>query len=320
MSKINQMQDFTFKHSEQVDRLYEVLNSNEIKSALDSRGTELREFINGLVELLNSEVDGNSGADNISMTPIVETGNTKTVQSVIEALITLLKSSNGAALIGTANVDEFNGNLQEVLQQLKDYIDNSNIGQANALSQHKASGDHDIRYYTKTLLDAGQLDNRYFTRQQLTGGQLDERYYTKEDLVPWLRGGDTNIKEEVFTIVSSDNGDGTFTYRDTNNNLFTQPLTVEGYQVFELREGFYEPGNNRIEIIVGDTLRRSEKSGGLIGIDSTHVALTQPEGAEAEITIKYYERIGIMAEYNIKMGEVQPPLNNGRNMWIEITG
>jgi len=173
-----------------------------------------------------------------------------------------------------------------------------------------------INSLSSTKADKAEI----YTKAQLDNGQLNNLYYTKEDLIPWLRGGDTNIKEEVYIIVSSDNGNGTFTYKDAADNLYTQPLTPEGYQVFALQDGYYEPGNNRIEIIVGDTLRRSEKSGGLLSIDTTHVALTQPEGAGAEITIKYYERIGIMAEYNIKMGVTRPPLNNGRTMWIEIIG
>lgn len=220
------------------------------------------------------------------------------IRDILQMLYeTVLHDEDGASHI-KINMDEYaadnlKGTLLLIDQRLK--VD------AQALATHKASADHDSRYYTKDELNTGQLDNRY---------------YTKTDLIPWLRGGDTSIKEEVYTIISSDNGDGTFTYSD-GIEQFVEPLTSEGYQVFTLREGFYELGSNRVELIVGDTLRRSVKSGGLIEVDSTHVALTQPEGAGAEITIKYYERIGMMAEYNIKMGTIKPPLNNGRNMWFE---
>lgn len=40
---------------------------------------------------------------------------------------------------------------------------------ANDISAHKTSSDHDARYYTKTQLDAGQLDNRYYTETELNG-------------------------------------------------------------------------------------------------------------------------------------------------------
>lgn len=175
----------------------------------------------------------------------------------------------------------------------------------------------DGRYYTKTQLDNGQLDNRYYTEQELSGGSLDHRYYTKEELVPWLRGGDTLIREEVFTIVSPDNGDGTFTYAAGENHIIGT-LTDEGYQVFELLYGKYQLNANRVEIIVNDTLRRSVASGGVQEVDERHVALTQPEGAGAEITVRYYERLGIAAEYNIKMSKTKPPYNDGKNMWFEL--
>jgi hypothetical protein len=40
-------------------------------------------------------------------------------------------------------------------------------GNADTLATHKSSGDHDTRYYTKTLLDGGQLDNRYYTETEI---------------------------------------------------------------------------------------------------------------------------------------------------------
>jgi len=42
--------------------------------------------------------------------------------------------------------------------------------------------DFDSRYYTKALIDAGQLDNRYYTETELDAGQLDNRYYTETEL------------------------------------------------------------------------------------------------------------------------------------------
>jgi hypothetical protein len=40
----------------------------------------------------------------------------------------------------------------------------------------------DIRYYTKALLDGGQLDNRYYTETELNAGQLNNLYYTETEL------------------------------------------------------------------------------------------------------------------------------------------
>ena len=146
----------------------------------------------------------------------------------------------------------------------------------------------------------------------------DNRYYTKEELIPYLRGGDTLIKEEVFTIINSNNGDGTFTYQRANGEEVIGELTDEGYQIFTLTDGVYEVGENRLEIIVNDTIRRSAASGGILEIDERTVALTAPEGAGAEITVRYYERIGLSPSYNIHYGETQPPETNTLIMWFKV--
>ena len=181
---------------------------------------------------------------------------------------------------------------------------------ADDIKAHKTSGDHDHRYYTKVLLDGGQLDNRYYTKALLDGGQLDNRYYTeteidnklasvnikytgikaeltqhktsadhdgryytKEELQEYLRGGDTDLKEEVYEIVNPNNGDGTFSY--TNGvDMFIGELTPEGYQVINLIDGYYMTGKNRVYAIINDTIRVSRKSGGLIELSETSTALS----------------------------------------------
>lgn len=159
------------------------------------------------------------------------------------------------------------------------------FSQSNSIMEgHKNSGDHDHRYYTKT---------------QLNNGQLDGRYYTKTELDQSMRDGDTLIKYEVFTIVSSNNGDGTFTYKDKNDIETLGELTSEGHQVFRLQDGFYYPNNNRIKAIINDTLHRSQVSGGLIEETETTVILTQPEGNGAEITFEYFERVGLTGEHSL---------------------
>lgn len=178
-------------------------------------------------------------------------------------------------------------------------------------------------YNTDNLLDVVKIiDSRLKTnKSDLTmhkqSADHDERYYTKEQLIPWIRGGDTNRIEEVFTIVTADNGDGTFTYTSKTGPVMGT-LTEEGTQVFALQQGSYSTGQHRVEIIINDTLRRSVASGGLIEISETSVGLTSPEGAGAEITIVYYERLGFAAEYNIKVGWDKPPASGGKTLWFEV--
>lgn len=179
---------------------------------------------------------------------------------------------------------------------------------------HKISGDHDTRYYIKTdTLTKTEINNALL----LKANKSDT--YTRTELAPWLRGGDTNIREDVFTIINPNNGDGTFSY-SYNGSIYTGSLGENGEQIFNLVSGYYEPGLNRIEAMVNDTLRRSVASGGLEEISNTQISLTSPEGSGAEITFKYYERIGMTAEYNIKLGTVKPPFNHGKNMWFKVIG
>ena len=83
------MDDFTFKFVGQVDNLSTVYTPSELKTKFDSRGVELRAFINALVGILNSVTDGSSGADNIAVTTVSGlSGNT--VQVLLEALKTAI--------------------------------------------------------------------------------------------------------------------------------------------------------------------------------------------------------------------------------------
>lgn len=189
-----------------------------------------------------------------------------------------------------------------------------------ALNTHKTSADHDIRYHSKTELLEGALDEVYYTQTALNNGQLDTRYYTKEYLDEWLADNDTVIHEEVFTIVNPNLGDGTFTYTIDGVTNIVGALLAGGEQVFTLVDGSYITGMNRIEAIVNDALRRSVASGGLIEVGETSFALASPEGAGAEITVKYYESITMPGEYNIRIDETMPPANNGKTVWYQIIG
>lgn len=127
----------------------------------------------------------------------------------------------------------------------------------------------------------------------------DSRYYTKQELEGYLRGGDTKIREEVYTIISANNGDGTFTYKDDLEYVYSGTIDEEtGFQVFELQKGTYPTGENKVTVFINDTLRRSAISGGLIEISENEIGIS-PEGNGAEITIFYYERIGLMGEHAI---------------------
>lgn len=143
---LDTMEDFTFKHTAQADNISGVYTAAQIKTYYDSRGVELRTFINELVGIFNSVTDGSSGADNVAMTAIAALGATATVQSTIEALVVKLQavtdSSSGADFTGATAISGLTGGtVQAILEALKSYIDN-----------HKTSTDHDSRYYTQSQL------------------------------------------------------------------------------------------------------------------------------------------------------------------------
>ena len=111
--------------------------------------------------------------------------------------------------------------------------------------------------------------------------------------------GNTTILYEVYTIVNPNVGDGTFTYKDSADVQYTGTIGESGEQIFTLIKGDYPLNQNRVEVSINDTLQRSVASGGLIEVDSTHVALTSPEASGAEITIKYYQKIGLAGEHKL---------------------
>jgi hypothetical protein len=207
------------------------------------------------------------------------------VRVALNNLIEELQTSTAAGSIGADTVAGLSGaTIQTLIESLKNYIDT-----------HKNSKNNP---------------------HGVTAAQLN--VYTKNELAPYLQGGDTLIRYEVFTIVSSNNGDGTFSYKDKNNTMYTGALTAEGYQVFSFKKGVYDMGLNRVECLVGDTLHRSVESGGLQEVSNTKVALTIPEGNGAEITFKYFERIGITGEHNLVVGNVQPPTSGGNTVWFKV--
>jgi len=132
-----------------------------------------------------------------------------------------------------------------------------------------------------------------------------------------LRGGDTVIRREVFIIVTSNNGDGTFTYTDSGGIEHFGSLGTSGEQIFTLQKGSYALGEERVEAIINDTLQRSVTSGGLTEVDSTHIALASPEGAGAEITIKYFERVSIVGLGIVQIGATQPAVDA---IWFKVVG
>ena len=74
-------------------------------------------------------------------------------------------------------------------------------------SQYHTDARGNIRYYTKTLLNTGQLDNRYYTETELNAGQLDNRYYTESevDALTWTESDITDLDKYTQAEVDAHN-------------------------------------------------------------------------------------------------------------------
>jgi hypothetical protein len=315
----------------------------------DLNNLETVNKINTIISVLNtitdSITDGGSGADSISLTAIAPFASTK-LQVFLEDVITMLRGTGGSAFIGAGTIAGVTGaTVHAQLGSLKSLIDalttslNAEKAKIVTLQAHASNTNNphavtasQVGTYTASQIDT--KDTAITTALNMHKGSSDHdtRYYTKGEIDGRLRGGDTLIKMEVFQIITSNNGDNTFTYRDGGGTDRTGTLTPEGYQTFFLLLGQYPVGENRIEAVVGDTLHRSAVSGGLVETSSTAFTLTSPEAAGAEITVKYFERLGITGEHALShqvgnvdevpglfyMGAAQPA--STKAFWFKVVG
>lgn len=107
---------------------------------------------------------------------------------------------------------------------------------------------------------------------------------------------DTSLHIETFTITSLDNGDGTFTYINSDGEQRYKPKEADGL-VFQLEKGTYLPGRNHLTVIYDDVLERSAASGGVIEIDETRFKVTEDIPVGTELTVKYIKWVRIGNPY-----------------------
>lgn len=306
--------------------------------------SKINEIILVLNQLLDSSVDGKSGADLVSLTEIAPF-TSKKLQAFLEEAIARLnsqtKGASGADFIASTPISGVTGNtVQAQLESLRALL-TTEVNRITALTARVGTNETSIaNRYTKAEVDAKDsslqtqinANKTDYTNKstantnaisalqtQVNTHTHDTRYMTRAELTPYLQGGDTIVHMDVYTIVTSNNGDGTFTYRDNKGGVFTGSLGESGEQIFRLT-GEYSKSLNHIKAIVGDTLHRSVASGGLKEIDSKSIALTNPEGAGAEITIEYFQRLGVSGEHSVSYGTSTPPPSSGSIMWFKVVG
>lgn len=204
-----------------------------------------------------------------------------------------------------SRAEEVNEKLNEAIDQVntnatgvEEVTQNFNTHNENKANPHNVTPEQ-LSVYTTAEVDQKFNDRDTEMDEHKKGVDHDIRYYTKVEMDQFVRGGDTTIKYEVFTIINSNNGDGSFTYRNSKGMDRNAQITPEGYQVFTLEDGEYPLGENRINLTVDDTLFRNVASGGLKELNEWAIALTIPEANGAEITIQYFERLGLAGEHSL---------------------
>jgi len=88
--------DFTFNHADQVDR--PAYTAAENKAKFDSRASELKATLNGLIDDLEATTDGASGADSIGATTVGSLSGA-TVQAILEEMDTAIGSAATASAL-----------------------------------------------------------------------------------------------------------------------------------------------------------------------------------------------------------------------------
>lgn len=297
----------------------------------DMNNLYIQSKINDVITIINlltdSVADGGSGADQISLTPITGFISTK-LQAFLEEVIAYLKSPNGSNFIGGSPITGVSGTTVHMqLTSLKSLLDVEKA-RITALETRMTTVEGKANNtYTKTEVDGKDiiLSGRITTNEtnlttlttRFNTHNHDDRYMTRTELVPYLQGGDTSIKIEVFTILDPNLGNGTFTYQNKSGAIKTGSIGSNGEQIFTLELGTYTPGMNQLSAVVNDTLHRSQAEGGLIEPNSFTVGLVAPETTGIKIAFQYFERLGVTGEHNVFLGKTAPPPTNGSTIWFK---
>ena len=179
---LDTMDDFTFKHTEQADNISGVYTAAQIKTYYDSRGVELRTFINALVGILNSVTDGSSGADNVSATAISGLSG-GTVQALLEALKTALDNTVlGQIPDNTLTTAKYqNGSVTaakcaaDVATQAElDAVADALQGNINTEASSRSSADTTLQGNIDNLAGAGRTTETVKGNADALGTHLDE--------------------------------------------------------------------------------------------------------------------------------------------------
>jgi len=211
------------------------------------------------------------------------------LDNIIETLLNL-DDENIVSLSGIKVKTDENTNLKETLDILKNKI--CEITGGSSLS--------DISQ--KNLVD---LVNHLKDKKNPHGVSPSLlNVYTKDEILTYFGTSNNTMSYEVFTV--EEVKDGSFFYKDKNEELFEGIIDKDGYYIFKLRgESGYKVGGNAIEAIVNDALIRTEVSGGLREIkEGVSNGFSKKVGVSGlfkgcEVTFKYFSRINFYSKHAV---------------------
>lgn len=145
----------------------------------DLDGTSVQALIESIRNKLKSVTDGSSGGDFVSMTPIEDTGSASTAQSMIEALIALLKGTTSASILGATPVltgggNTIQSNMAAIYAQILEYaLGNIPFDSITDTKMSKAAGDILARFSAHQAESAQQFTKIDYGRGAMGYGLLD---------------------------------------------------------------------------------------------------------------------------------------------------
>jgi hypothetical protein len=91
---------YTFNHADQIDALYTVKSSTQIKAAFDSRAIDVNTKVTAILTALASTTDSDSGADAVKATAISGLTGTS-IQALLESAKTLIDTKSDTTNVYT---------------------------------------------------------------------------------------------------------------------------------------------------------------------------------------------------------------------------
>ena len=220
----------------------------------------------------------------------------------------LLAESDTTATVDSETYKEFNAsallNNGEFIETDRIVIKffGDSVGTEGATYEFQFGGEKPVRALLNVPISATLQANRIAYNNTDSSLDADNLQTAIDELDNVLQSNITTIRVEQFEIVTSDNGDNTFTYKDANLQNQTGTIDAEGFYIFDLQVAGYYTNNNLAEININDDIHYyasdgdqfREGDGDSEGV-ATSVKIKHTFTVGDEVDIRYYQGLNIAA-------------------------